>query len=115
MPTVAYHVTSTRNRESIRRHGLDWTRMLDQPGIAGSPVAEGACVFLSRDLDEADFFVTISRSHHESVDIWEATLPEDIDLWGDAPPAPPYGEMDGFLYRTQPIPPDRVRLAKRCA
>ena len=34
MPTVAFHVTSTRNRESILQHGLDWNRMLDQPGIA---------------------------------------------------------------------------------
>jgi hypothetical protein len=32
-----YHVTSVRNRGSIRAHGLDWTRMGEAPGIAGSP------------------------------------------------------------------------------
>ena len=115
MPTVAFHVSSTRNRESIREHGLDWTRMLDQPGIAGSPHAEGARVFLARDIDEAEWFVSMSRSHHESVDIWEATLPDAIDVWREAPPGPPYGEMDGYLYTTRPIPADRVRLIRRDA
>ena len=115
MPTVAFHVASTRNRESILQHGLDWTRMLDQPGIAGSPDAEGACVFLARDIAEAEWFVSLSRSHHESVDIWEATLLEEIDMWADAPPAPPYREIDGFLCTTQPIPADRLRLVRKGA
>jgi hypothetical protein len=72
MPTVAFHVSSSRNRESISEHGLDWTRMLDEPGIAGSPQPEGACVFLARDIEEAGWFVSLSRSHHKSVDVWRS-------------------------------------------
>ena len=29
-----FHVTSSLNRESIQRHGLDWQRMSAAPGIA---------------------------------------------------------------------------------
>lgn len=32
----AFHVTSSRNRESIGLVGLDWERMAASPGIAGS-------------------------------------------------------------------------------
>jgi hypothetical protein len=118
MSTVVFHVTSTRNRESIRRHGLDWTRMLDQPGIAGCPLPEAECVFLAEDLDQAEWFVSLSRTHHRSVDIWEVTLPHDLDLpddvetWADAPPTGPYREIDGFLCTTEPVPPDRLRLLR---
>jgi hypothetical protein len=115
MPKVVFHVTSTRNRRSILQHGLDWRRMAAQPGIAGSPTAEGPCVFLADDMEMAEWFVSISRSHHTAVDIWEVTLPDnldlkDIDAWAEAPPAGPYGEIDGFLCTTEPIPPDRLRL-----
>jgi hypothetical protein len=119
MPPVAFHVSSTRNRESILQHGLDWTRMLDQPGIAGSPGAEGPYVFLAEDMDLAEWFVSMSRSHHRSVDIWEVTLADHVDLpddvykWGDALPVGPYRQIDGFLCTTQAIPPDRVRLVRK--
>ena len=117
MPTVVYHVSSTRNRESIRRHGLDWKRMVDERGIAGSVGPEGACVFLADDLELAEWFVSMSREHHKFVDIWEVVLPDELDLeeidrWRDAPPAGPYREIDGFLCTTQPVPADRVRLVK---
>jgi hypothetical protein len=108
-----FHVTSTRNRESIREHGLDWTRMLDQPGIAGSPGPERAAVFLARDVEEAEWFVRLGGSNHRSMDIWEATLLDDFDPWDDEPPATGYGMMDGFLYTTQPIPAGRVRLFRK--
>jgi hypothetical protein len=115
MPTVVFHVTSTRNRESIRQHGLDWTRMLNAPGIAGSDGPEGACVFLAEDIDLAEWFVSMSRSNHTSVDIWEVTLPDDVDVSGDAPPPAPYREIDGFLCTTEPIPANRLRLVRKDA
>jgi hypothetical protein len=108
-----FHVTSTRNRESIREHGLDWTRMLDQPGIAGSPGPERAAVFLAGDVEEAEWFVKLGGSHHRSMDIWEATLPDDFDPWDEDRLPPGYGMMDGFLYTTQPIPAGRVRLFRK--
>jgi hypothetical protein len=118
MATVVFHVSSTRNRQSILQHGLDWRRMSDEPGIAGSPTAEGACVFVAEDMETAEWFVSMSRRHHEAVDIWEVTLPDDlpldeIDTWTAAPPAGPYGEVDGFLCTTEPIPPDRLRIVRK--
>jgi hypothetical protein len=63
MGAVAFHVTSAHNRESIRRHGLDWRRMLDDPGIAGSVGPEAERVFLARDPEEAEWFVEMGRRH----------------------------------------------------
>jgi hypothetical protein len=113
MPTVAFHVTSTRNRASILRHGLDWRRMVDDLGLAGSELPERACVFLARDMEEAEFFVSISRGNHKSVDVWEATLPHEFDLYADPPDESPYGEIDGFLFTTDPIPASRLRLIRK--
>ena len=42
-----------------------------------------------------------------AVDIWEVTLERDPAAEGG-----PYGEIDGFLYTTRPIPPERVRLLR---
>ena len=114
MARVCFHVTSAANRESILRHGLDWRRMRDQPGIAGSDRAEGARVFLARDLDEAEWFVSIGRNNHRLMDIWEVSLTEDCDVWGEPPPDSPYREtQDGFFCTLQPVPPERLRLLKR--
>ena len=113
MPGVAFHVSSSLNRESIREHGLDWRRMLDQRGLAGSEVEEGPYVFLAQDVEEVEWFVEISRTHHASVDIWEVALAEDVAMRdGETAPPPPYREVDGFLCTTEPIPPERLRLIK---
>jgi hypothetical protein len=113
VPTIAYHVSSSRNRESIQRHGLDWKRMQGQRGVAGSDGPERAGVFLASDLWTAEWFVQMSRTKHQSVDIWEVTLPHDVDLDAEEPPAGlPYGVMDGFMHTTEPVPPDRVRLLR---
>jgi hypothetical protein len=110
MGAVVFHVSSSRNRQSIERHGLDWRRMKNAPGLAGSPSAETAGVFLARDLDEARWFVDLSRTNHESVDIWEVDLPDDFDIEAAPPPGLPYVESDGFLCTTRVIGPDRLRL-----
>ena len=47
------HVTAAVNRESIRRHGLDWRRMSVATGIAGSRGPELEGIFLAWDLDDA--------------------------------------------------------------
>jgi hypothetical protein len=45
VPAV-FHGSSVANRESIAKHGLDWTRMGVAPGMAGSqkPEVEGCFV-----------------------------------------------------------------------
>ena len=87
--------------------------MLDQPGIANSEGPEGACVFLARDLWEADWFASMGRQTHPSLDIWEVTLLHDFDLEEEPPPGTVYREVDGYLCTTEPIPPDRLRLLKK--
>jgi hypothetical protein len=84
--------------------------MADAPGIAGSPEPEQAGVFLARDLDEAHWFVDMSRSHHESVDIWEVTLSDEFDVLARPRTDLPYAESDGYLWTTRVIGPDRLRL-----
>ncbi len=68
----AYHVTSSENRDSIRKHGLDWRRRVNSIfGIAGSRAAEGPCVLLARDLSEVDFFVQMGKHRHSPLDVWK--------------------------------------------
>ena len=78
---VWYHATATRNRSSIQRHGLDWSRMVS-PGIAGSLAAETAGVFLCSDLERAEWFAGMCRD--ATADIWSATL---HDVWPESAPA----------------------------
>ena len=66
-----WHVTSTRNRQSILEHGLDWRRMAFAPGIAGSTVPEQEGCFLSSTEFESDFFVRMNNTGGP-VDVWEA-------------------------------------------
>jgi hypothetical protein len=87
--------------------------MRDAPGLAGSGSAEGECVFLARDLEEAEWFVGLSRGNHRSVDIWEVTLPDDLKSWDDPPAGLPYVEIDGFLCTTEPVAPERLRLMEK--
>ena len=77
-PDVArlYHVSSTRNRDSIEAHGLDRSRMGAARGIAGSPVPEVEGVFLCRDLDEVQWF---SAFGDDAVDVWAVEV-DEVDL-----------------------------------
>jgi hypothetical protein len=65
-----FHVTSVINRESIDRHGLDWTRMGAAPAIDGmrEPQAEGC--FLGPE-HHATFFVGFKSN--PLVDVWLVT------------------------------------------
>jgi hypothetical protein len=64
-----FHVSSAANRESIRVHGLDWTRMGAARGIAGSTVPEADGVFLCRNEFDAGFFVQMNNTGGP-VDVW---------------------------------------------
>jgi hypothetical protein len=66
--------------------------MLDQPGIANSERPEGACVFLARDLEEAEWFAFLGREIHPLLDIWEVTLPYEFDLEEEPPAGTVYRE-----------------------
>jgi hypothetical protein len=67
-----FHVSSAANRDSIRRHGLDWTRMGAACGIAGSREPEVEGIFLCRGESEAAWFVHMNNTGGP-VDVWVVT------------------------------------------
>jgi hypothetical protein len=50
-----FHVTSSNNRDSITRHGLDWIQMKAARGIARSTAPEQEGIFVCFSEPEADF------------------------------------------------------------
>ncbi|MGY2002025.1 hypothetical protein [Blastococcus sp. SYSU DS1024] len=99
---MMFHVTSSRNRASIRERGLDWRRMADAPGIAGSPVPEQEGCFLASDEWTADHFVAMNNTGGP-VDVWavEGVDPADLVTSGE-----------GYDYVPGVIPPERLRLVR---
>jgi hypothetical protein len=95
-----FHVTAAVNRESIRRHGLDWRRMGAAPGIAGSSLPERAAVFVCGSRDEAGFFLQMAGSPS---DVWAVRAD---GLWVENGP-------QGWSIITDPVEPGRLRLACR--
>ena len=100
MPPL-FHVSSAANRESIRSHGLDWTRMGAARGIAGSLTPEENGVFLCRDEFEARFFTDLNNTGGP-VDVWVVTGVADSGLVTGG---------SGFCYFPAPISPAQVTLA----
>ena len=97
-----FHVTSSENRESILRHGLDWRRMSAARGIAGSQKPEQAGCFVCDGEGEADFFVEMNNTGG-LVDVWAVAGIQEGDLV----------ESDGFRYVPTPIPADRLTLVRQ--
>jgi hypothetical protein len=95
-----YHVTSRRNRESIRTHGLDWRFMGAAPGIAGSTEPEVDGVFLCRDEWELDYFVRMNNTGGP-VDAW-IVEGVDVDRLVD--------NGNGYGYLPEPIPVAQLGL-----
>ena len=96
-----YHVTSSRNRASIERYGLDLLRMAAAPGIAGSLVPEVEGCYLC-EIHDVDWFAEVINTTGGAVDVWE------VDVRGlklvEAP--------EGYRYYPGSIPPDRVFLVE---
>lgn len=91
------------NRESIRVHGLDWTRMGAAPGIAGSTAPEAAGVFLCGDEFEAGFFIEMNNTGGP-VDVWAVTGIDEDQMVDNG---------NGFLYFPGRISAGQVTLAER--
>ena len=98
-----FHVSSARNRASIRQHGLDWRRMGAAPGIAGSPVPEQEGAFLADGEFSVGFFLRMNNTGGP-VDVWavEGVVPADLET-----------SPEGFLFQPGVIPPDRLRLHRQ--
>ena len=97
-----FHVTSTRNRESIAAYGLDWTRMKDTPGIAGSAQPEQEGCFLCVDEWEVTWFVRMNNTGG-SVDVWAVEGVEEAEL---------VESPEGHTYLRSRIPPERLTLVR---
>ena len=69
MPTY-FHVTSVLNRESIRAHGLDWSRMGAARGIAGSTRPEADGIFLCGEEFTVEFFLRMNNTD-SAADVWQ--------------------------------------------
>ena len=92
-----FHVTAAANRKSISSYGLDWLRMSDVPGIAGSLAPELPAIFLCESREMADFFVHMARV---PVDIWTVRVD---GFWIENGP-------DGWVLVAAPIEPERLSL-----
>jgi hypothetical protein len=92
-----FHVTAARNRNSIQRHGLDWTQMRRR-GIAGSIEPELEAVFLCDSLEDAEFFTWMGT---ELLDIWGVRVDGLVVESGP----------DGWWIVNERIPSSRLRLA----
>jgi hypothetical protein len=101
--TRLYHVTSTRNRESIVRFGLDWRRMSSARGIAGSHAPEQEGCFLCLDEDEVEWFIQMNNTGGP-VDVWAVHGVEDEAL---------VESPEGHYYVARPLPPEVCELVRR--
>jgi len=95
-----FHVTSVLNRDSIRTHGLDWSRMGVASGIAGSSYPEAEGIFLARDVHEADWFVGLNNTGG-SVDVWQVRGVEATSLVESG---------NGYAYLPRTVPAADVTL-----
>jgi hypothetical protein len=97
-----FHVSSVRNRDSIRRHGLDASRMGAAPGIAGSSRPEAGGIFLCSDAFTAEFFVRMNNTGGP-VDVWQVGGVDAGELRDNG---------NGFFYLPGGIAADRVTLVR---
>jgi hypothetical protein len=95
-----FHVSSAANRDSIRVHGLDWTRMGAARGIAGSTEPEADGVFLCSDEFTAGFFVQMNNTGGP-VDVWAVSGIDAAEMLDNG---------SGFFYFPDRIPAGQVTL-----
>lgn len=97
---VFWHVSSSENRSSIAKFGLDWDRMQAARGIAGSTGPEQQGCFLCLDEGEVSWFVDMNNTGGP-VDVWQV---RDVD------PSELTESPEGHMFLPQRIPAARVSL-----
>ena len=98
-----FHVTSVRNRTSIRTYGLDVACMGVARGIAGSTRPEAQGVFLSSAQWDVDWFVRMNKTGGP-VDVWRVDGVDSDQLVGNG---------NGYFYLPGRIPADRLTLDRQ--
>jgi len=96
-----FHVSSKANRDSIRAHGLDWTRMGAARGIAGSTAPEADGVFLCQEF-MVEFFVGMNNTGGP-VDVWAVSGIDEEQMLDNG---------SGFLYFPGRISAGQVALVE---
>jgi hypothetical protein len=105
-----FHVTSSLNRDSIERNGLDWRLMEAAHGVAGivdlrPHRAEVEGIYLCEGDFEVDWFAEMAIGQgHPAVDVWEVSLPDGADL---------VESDNGYRYYPEPIARTAIRLVKQ--
>ena len=97
------HISSRRNRGSITSFGLDWSRMADAPGIAGSLAPEQKGCFLCRDEFEVAWFLRLNNTGGP-VDVWAVDGVDERDL---------VESPEGFLFLPGCVPRSRLTLLRQ--
>ena len=98
-----FHVSSSANRASILRRGLDVSQMTATKGIAGSMRPEAAGVFLCVEDWQVGYFIDMNNTGG-TVDVWEVTGVSKSQL---------IDAGSGYMYFPGSIPPDRLTLVRR--
>ncbi len=98
-----HHVSSVRNRDSIRAHGLDWTRMRAASGIAGSRAPEVEGCFLCVDPGDAEWFAGMNNTGGP-VDVWavDGIVLDQLEV-----------SPEGYNYFPGKIPPHLLTLIRQ--
>ena len=98
-----FHVTSVVNRDSIEAHGLDWSKMRDARGIAGSYHPEQEGCFVCFDEMDAQWFVRMNNTGGP-VDVWAIEGLDESTLVVSG---------EGYSYFPGCIPADTLTLVER--
>jgi hypothetical protein len=98
-----FHVTSSKNRRSIEEHGLDWTRMREARGIAGSDIPEQEGIFVCHSEVEAEFFL-MSNNGDGPLDLWAVEGVEEAEL---------IESPEHFYFVARSIPASQVSLVRQ--
>jgi len=100
-PVQLYHLSPVENRDSIRAHGLDPSRMGAAPGLAGSERPEVTGVYVFDDPGEAKWWAgTMGERHRSGLDLWQFTAQQAQLAAGP----------DGFDHLTGTVAPEALRL-----
>src|SRR3954469_8733069 len=97
-----FHVTSSRNRQSIEMSGLDSALMGAARGIAGSRQPEQQGVFVCESEEEAEWFIRMNNTGGP-VDLWAVDGIDSTAL---------VKSPEGYLYLPETVAPGRLTLVR---
>jgi hypothetical protein len=98
-----FHVTSSRNRSSIQKYGLDWKRMGAVGNVAGGSLPEQEGIFVCEDYEGVEYFSRMNGTGGP-LDVWA------IDGFS---PSQLVETAEGYFFLPEAIPPERLKLLQK--